>query len=179
MKINRWEIFSFLFVLILTICTGCDDPIDPTVLPAETQTGKNSFGCYVNNELFVNSDKWGITIGASYTKSTKLIQVYCFNKNRNSISIDVNTLSLNEKFNISKVEYAFSSDSIKLADGSYTFNRNLYLGKNIPVITITKFDTLNHIISGKFEFELKNLEDTTKIIKFTQGRFDAYLSIFK
>ncbi len=178
MKTNRLKALPLFILLVFLSFSACEEP-DSTVLPTETQTGKNTFGCYVNKELFVNSDKWGITIGASYTKSTKLIQVYCFNKNRNSISIDVNTFSLNEKFNISKVEYAFSSDSIKLADGSNTFNRNLYLGKNIPVITITKFDTLNHIISGKFEFELKNSEDDTKIIKFTQGRFDAYLSIFE
>ena len=42
---------------------------------------------------------------------------------------------------------------------------------NTGAITITKFDTINHIVSGTFYFKAK-LEDGTETVNVTDGRFD-------
>jgi hypothetical protein len=182
MKTLRWKTFPFLFVLILTSCTGCDDAIDPTLLPAETQSGKNTFGCYVGSDIFVNPYRNNTWLKANYFRDSNnqyFVSINTHNNVGKSINIIFNNFELNKRNSIRSVEYIYYSDTIKLAGGGYTFKTNTYFGKNIPAITLTKFDTLNHIISGKFEFDLKNSEDTTKVFKFTQGRFDMYLSIIK
>lgn len=182
MKRSRWRIFPFLFVLILSSCTSCNEPVDPTVLPAETQTGENTFGCYVGDKIFVNPYRNYSWLTANYGKSTNsqnFISIKAQSIGGASINLIFNNFELNKKFNIESMEYVYYSDTIKLSDNSYTFNTNVYSGKNLPSMTLTRFDTINHVISGRFEFELKNTEDSTKVIHFTQGRFDIYLSVIK
>ena len=181
MKTNRLKALPLFILLVLIFFSACEEQ-DPTVLPAETQTGKITFGCYVGSDIFVNPYRNNSWLKANYFRDSNnqcFVSINTHNNVRKSINIIFNNFELNKKNIIQSVEYIYYSDTIKLAGGGYTFKTNTYFGENISAITLTKFDTLNHIISGKFEFELKNLEDTTKIIKFTQGRFDAYLSIFK
>jgi hypothetical protein len=183
MKTSRWKIFPYLFVLILSSCTSCNEPIDPTVLPAETQSGKNSFGCYAGNMIFVNPYRNYSWLTADYGKDSINQQPYVSIEAKGlggkSISFYFKANELNKKLNIEYVKYIYFSDTVRLYDNSYTYNMNEYSGKNIPAITLTRLDTINHVVSGKFDFELKNTEDSTKIIKFTQGRFDLYLSVIK
>ena len=176
MNTNRWKIFPYLIVLILSSCTSCNEP-DPTELPAETQSGKNTFGCYVNNKIFLKGYLFGSTIGSSYVRSQKVAYIYCENKNSENIALRLDNFTLNKNVNILYASYSFNSDTLKLPDGSMTYRVNLCEGRNISTVTLTRFDTINHIISGKFEFELKDSRDTTRLIKITQGRFDFYLYV--
>ena len=48
---------SILLILLITLCFGCgnDDTITPNerTLPPITQTGANTFGCYIDDLLFI------------------------------------------------------------------------------------------------------------------------------
>ena len=77
MKTHGCQIFLFLIVFILSSFSACEEP-DPTVLPAETQSGKNTFGCYVNNELYVGgfSNLMGPnSLNATYNKKLNYISI--------------------------------------------------------------------------------------------------------
>ena len=55
---------QFLFFLTILSLVGCskDDPIPPepaSLLPTETQTGANTFGCIINNQVFYPRDGTG------------------------------------------------------------------------------------------------------------------------
>ena len=43
---------------------------------------------------------------------------------------------------------------------------------NVGSVTISKLDTVNKIVSGRFEFEVKNVDDQTETLKISRGRFD-------
>ena len=48
-------LFTFLTISFLISCSKKDDPIPPeplSKLPPETQTGANTFGCAINNQVF-------------------------------------------------------------------------------------------------------------------------------
>jgi hypothetical protein len=47
---------------------------------------------------------------------------------------------------------------------------------DVPYIYLTKLDTINRIISGRFEFELQTSDG--KKIRFTEGRFDIQLDVY-
>ena len=131
-----------------------DKTVDPTVMPAETTTGANTFGCLVDGWLYVGgryfnngtANHWSINF--TYTEST------------NSISVRVKVKDIG-KGN----EYiAFTIDDPVETDGKSTKNctfsnarwtdetdgsnpgENLGSGK----VEITYFDKTTKIISGRF-----------------------------
>ena len=179
MKTNRWKIFPYLFVLILSSCTSCNEP-DPTVLPAETQSGKNTFGCYVNNELFVGGF-------ASFMAPNPFNASY--SKKINYLAIEVSGV-LNNNFNndphIFMDVFSVKADSLLILNSVvYTNLNNLYPyyeTKNSGEIHITKLDTINKIVSGNFRFTAKSADykhkpvDNDSIV-VTNGRFDLKLTI--
>ena len=153
MKTNYWKIFRFLCVFILSSCTSCNEP-DPTVLPAETQSGKNTFGCYVNDELFVG--------GFASLMSPNPFDV-SYSKKYNGISILVSGV-VNNNFKTSRQIYievlSIKADSVMLIDKAYCYNINdlypYYDTNHSGEIYFTKLDTINKIVSGRFKFTAKS-----------------------
>lgn len=180
MKINRWKIFPFLCVLVLSSCTSCNEPADPTVLQTETQTGENTFGCYVNNEIFVGGF-------ASLMSPTAFNATY--SKKYNSIEILVSGI-LNNNLNTSREIYIevlnVKSDSILVINRAYCYNINnlypYYETKNSGEIYLTKLDTINKIVSGSFKFTAKSYDykhnpiDNDSVV-ISDGRFDLKMEI--
>ena len=58
-------------------------------------------------------------------------------------------------------------------------NHDLYSSKNMDYIYLTKFDTINKIVSGRFDYILKSESDSTLKINISKGRFDIKLDIYK
>lgn len=180
MKTNRWRIFPFLFVLVLSSCTSCDEP-DATVMPAETQNGKNTFGCYVGNELFVG--------GFGNLMSPRALNA-AYSKKFNSLGIDVSGV-LNNNFNTGRYilidVLSVKTDSAMLIDYVSCYNITdfypYYETKNSGEIYITKLDTIKKIVSGRFKFTAKSCDwhknpvDNDSVV-VSNGRFDLILEVF-
>ncbi len=170
-------------LLLLCLLASCkkDTPVEAApALPAATQSGKNTMGCKINGELFLlngKRDSWGIGLRAvQYKLSDTTYYTVSFNSREpkiylamSSFSLDGNnrdTFPLNGIF-VFDYSYAVLQDFRKntIAGVSYYSDRmhggTLIITKNTP-----------SFISGTFEFEILNGEDSTKSVKVTEGRFD-------
>ena len=159
---------ALIVVFITASASSCEKEKDAEPkLPEETQTGANTFGCYVNDVLFLK--EWSRHLGtyplqANYWKlANKLI--ISAQSNQKSISFSVLNPEVNKK--------------ITLLGASYYTGRYFYKINNAGDIFFTRFDLDNLIISGTFAFEIPidyddgNIIDT---IKVTQGRFDIKIN---
>jgi hypothetical protein len=175
MKTTMFKIAAMMLFLTIGACS-CTKWIDKkineklekerTTLPPETQTGKNTFGCYVNGELFVRergSAGFGMSsLRAEYFQTTKILSIMA-SSNKGSIGLRVSNPSVNGYKELSWIKYV---------KGNYdkTFN-----GHNLGEITLTRFDTVNGIVSGTFACEIPYHDEQNgkdSVIQITQGRFD-------
>ena len=127
------------------------------VLPAETQTGKGTFGCLVNGEVW-------LPIGKSYIPALSTTIQY------NILNLAANKLNENLVFGVRDI----------LATGDYDLKSNDNLAQfsigsvsykcTEGTMTITKYDKTNQIISGRFWFKAQS--NTGEIVEISEGRFD-------
>jgi hypothetical protein len=174
------RIFSVISLFIVLVSGNCkknnSDPIEE--LPPETQTGANTFGCLIDGKIFLPkgnplagpikkasyqlvNGKYSLLISGSNTSSniTKGVGMQ-----GDSIIISTGTFELveyNVKGKLSGSYAEFESGNIN----DY-FTNNINRGQ----LTITKFDTVNQIISGRFWFDAKN--SNGQIVQVREGRFD-------
>ena len=173
---------SIVFFFLLLTASGCRRknlaPIDK--LPPETQTGANTFGCLVNGEAFLPK---GDPFGGPIKKAQ-----YQFLNGKQGFGI-----SAKRSGSDMVKDVAISGDSFKLAAGIYDLtehNRNgrlsgSYAEYKLATVTvddyytnniqrgqliITKFDTMEQIVSGTFWFDAKNAAG--QIVQVRSGRFD-------
>jgi hypothetical protein len=171
---------KFLQILILLVslssCNSCEEE-EWTTLPPETQTGANTFGCYVNGEPFVKDGRLspGQTkpYAAEYIRQQNLLIVYSTSK-LGLIYISVNNPQERVASTISSASFLSNTKLTKCTT---------YYGENIGKITITKFDTINNIASGNFALTLNcelyhNPGTPDSILSVTDGRFDIKLDIY-
>ena len=167
-KINKFLMNASL-LLFLSSFSSCQKE-DLNVLPQETQTGANTFGCYIENQLFVRSYGATIThtpyISAIYTKDSAFLEIYAENKDIGNFGFWIKNPKVNTFNRIYKVVFESS-------------NHDLYSSKNMDYIYLTKFDTINKIVSGRFDYILKSESDSTLKINISKGRFDIKLDIYK
>ena len=149
-------------------------------LPPETQTGANTFGCYVNGILFVPKRKLGDNPDATYHRETNSLQFGCYWRfpriilyveNPRESEYNSLTLGILEKFHAENECWSF-------------------VGENAGHVFITKFDTINRIVSGTFEFSARCATGSfgpshlgniiyagDSIVQISDGRFDIKLNI--
>ncbi|KHJ36919.1 hypothetical protein PBAC_28960 [Pedobacter glucosidilyticus] len=131
-------------------------------LPAETQTGANTFGCVVNGEVWLPRSNF------PYSSLTAVIQYDILDLvsrqgNKSAVSLAIRDLASTGAYLI--------QDQIIFA--SYSYSDKFYKADE-GTITITKYDKLNQIISGRFWFNAEN--SNGEIIHVTDGRFDLKYS---
>jgi len=152
---------------------GCEQDEKIKALPAATQEGKNTFGCYVNNAIWLAEDEkvcvfCPLNVGATYDTISGEVRIFAFRKKTDDSSEDI---SLYAK-NVNAVgNFALSID-INNSMTSYTKtpSNDKYLLANKGNLNISKLDTVNRIISGTFSFEASN---GNTILAITKGVFDA------
>ncbi|TKC00740.1 DUF6252 family protein [Pedobacter cryophilus] len=155
----------FLFISFL-LFTGMQCEKDETnkeeVLPAETQTGKGTFGCLVNGEVWLPRGKFPYA-GLTTTIQFNILSIGASKSNtgisfgvRNMVDVGTYNLSLDINF----VEYSVDTKIFKITEG---------------ILTVTKYDKVNQIISGKFWFKAKS--SSGEIVEITEGRFDDKFTI--
>lgn len=166
--------FGIAFLLLLT--AACNKlevfPKPPApFLPAATTEGLNTYGCYVNDSLRVRNDRY--LFNADYSKGSISILLSNFGSSlyyTESLSITSDKSIYNE--GVFQLVSPSAEMSAHTGYAGYLGSGGLYytidsLGGTLEV---TRLDTINFIISGKFSFQAIN-EDRT-IVKIDSGRFD-------
>ena len=180
MKTTNIIFISTCMLLFLSSFSSCEKE-NLNELPAETQSGKNTLGCMIGNELFLGGYfpiTGAIPLGAAYKRETKKISIYAYGKiNNKAAGIIALNIDHQKIDSLQKIQIGYYS---KLSSASECFQYSVI---NDGEINLTKFDTINKIISGKFNFKGKCSDelfhfsgnDSTQI---TQGRFDIQLRIY-
>ena len=178
MKRNKYIIICFFLVLVLSSFSSCEKDEDFSVLPAETQSGNNTFGCYVEGKRFFG----GYLVYA-------MVPGFAVSYHNKSNYIIINTTGRfedNEKGAMSMQIFNPSVNvTLKIFNGEFKYiNSNLRINYGVldgGEVTITKFDTINKIVSGRFNMIGKtdigtNDYSVSDSIKITEGRFDLKIS---
>ncbi len=180
----------FLFFAVLTL-VGCSKNDDGPKLPPITQTGENTFGCYINGRLLVPRNGTGtfnapdnglrFIVGPGpdefYYHEIK-VQDFIGSKGG---SMDIHIIDLYQNgagnYEIQKSNCALDID----ANNSINIRCRYYNGQSYDYycsiegtgsLNIMRFDLENRIVSGTFNFKARNENNSNDIIEITEGRFD-------
>jgi len=167
-----------LFLLLLTTLTlSCCNKDDNNCkgidcLPLATQTGAGTFGCLVNGEPYVDNSGYfncfyQMVDGNYYFgirgRKENFINQIGIGSEKMFINLGTNqTLKSQQEGNF----YGRISFNCSSCVGATT------LDENPGIITFTKLDFQNKIVSATFEFTVTD-PNTGVVYEITQGRFDA------
>ncbi|OJY88264.1 MAG: hypothetical protein BGP13_06955 [Sphingobacteriales bacterium 40-81] len=152
------------------------------VLPPETQEGKNTFGCYVNGELFVPGGGGLGPIKTCYyqliypSESGYVFHVSASDKRGNiskNIAINIDSIKISEGLVIQLKHVTrgvVGGGQYSGEQGADGIHRFYTTDEAVGQIVINKFDEANHIAAGTFWFTAVNSQGET--VKITDGRFD-------
>jgi hypothetical protein len=174
MKNNLLAILSIS--LLLTACKK-----EVTELPADTQTGANTFGAKINGEFWKPQGFGPIPannlLEARMVGNDLVINARNFASSPNETEFEIRITGLTD----SGVYPLNSSVTHPSFDASYAYyvKRNLTpknewitSSANTGSVTITKIDRVAGIVSGSFQFNALNIYNTPEPITVTEGRFD-------
>jgi hypothetical protein len=177
-------------LLAITICciqASCKKDKTDDGLPPLTFEGKNTIGCKINGVAWVPKGIYDPT-GILYPTSGGYYQDPFFpgvhilldtNSPDGYIELFCRNYSGSGYLTVGKYLFSKSTGDIKFGNGqihSYGYfrtNGRTYFTDSLHTgwIDILKSDSVNKIISGRFEFDGYNSSDG-KIFKITEGRFD-------
>jgi len=172
------HLFLILAIITLSCCNKNDDDqtINPiALLPPATQTGAQTFGCLINGQPFVPPIFGSNAPSAFYqfVDGAYTLGISAGTGGGNQLkSILIGALDVPE---ISTLNYQLKSEQSGNFLGKYLIGGGIvYTGItsdiNPGVLTITRFDSDNFIISGTFSFTV--LDNDGNEINITEGRFD-------
>ncbi len=173
-----------LMISLATVSVSCTKD-NHNEFPAATQEGKNTFGAYIDGKPFIaGSTLFGTIypVNALYCSDATIL----YNKGFFSIggidarysvvgiagNIGINKLNVFGTGEYPLVDRAGYSTNFNL-DGIFYYNEKsgkTYLAES-GNLTITKLDTINRIVSGRFHFAAKDSLGTK--VQITGGIFDA------
>ncbi|WP_435412372.1 hypothetical protein [Psychroserpens mesophilus] len=187
---------SILLLVLTTICFNCgnDDTIlnHERTLPPITQNGANTFGCYIDNTLFIprngdgtfnNSDPaalvWGDPSGNLQYQEYDLHDY----KSEHTASVFLHLQGIHQygtdNYIINESNGLTSVDGL---DHTYMHcrvwrenvgNYQNYLSyENSGTITITNYSLSSRLVSGTFSGSVRNYQEPHDTIQITNGRFD-------
>jgi hypothetical protein len=186
---------TLLTFVLLTSCSKDDNKVvvDKTFqLPAETQTGANTFGVTIRGKVYVPRTPTGINIGPTQRamtlwaspgstdwdelevidgKSAVGFQIFVHIQNLKILGVQQYSLH-QSNFNNGIDSVSFSNIYFKIWDSS--ISNYAYYGsiENQGEINITRYDLPNRIVSGTFKGKFARFDNANDIIEITDGRFD-------
>ena len=187
--------YTLLILLITSTLISCsnNDPIEPftPTLPPITQTGANTFGCYIGGNLLTPRDGSGSIYGTpkgvkiiaggippqiTYTeifvddrKSDKggLIRIHFENLN----DVGVGQYIINESNCQGNIDSPINTNIYcRVYDNTAQIYKWYCSIENAGTITITKYE--NGIVSGTFSCIVQSQDNSNEQIEITEGRFD-------
>jgi hypothetical protein len=171
---------AFYFILISLGLLSCKKEV--SALPSATQSGANTFGCKIDGKFWVPAG-FGIvstapTLEARITGSDLYINARDFSSSPTESEFEFfikdlagtgnYTLSTGASHPDYSNSYAYYVHRRVTPDNEWV-TTSPYTG----TVTITKIDSVNHFVSGTFEFRAINLYNTPQPINVTEGRFDV------
>lgn len=170
-----------IMTLSVLACTGCNKEIKE--LPDATQSGANTFGAKVNG-AFWKPQGFGFFPANDILESTVA-------------GNDIQIWARNFASSPNETEFYLLIKNVT-GPGTYLLNQDIpshpypnvsygyYVKRNMTpqnewatsssytgTVTITRFDKINSIASGTFEFNAINLYNTPEPLTVTEGRFDV------
>ncbi len=194
----KTKILLFLTILSLVSCSNDDATTkDPFVqLPPETQTGANTFGCIINNQVFYPRDGtgtifnpggkglkfWGDPNDPSGNGNYNELEIRNLQDSKPANSMIIHLQGLDQKgvgeYVWKESNFYNSIDGLmqnyvyaKIYDASVNGWRYYGSYENSGKVTITKYANNNTIVSGNFSGKLRLLNGTEEI-DILDGRFD-------
>ena len=180
------KVKSILFLILLAnaamlfMAVQCSRKEEIPALPPETQEGKNTFGCYINGELFIKRK------ASLFVPNNPLVAIYYRETKR--LVVDCEAWK-NLGFMQLHIDNPHEGEMFPLSLGFFTYRSHPFGCEDRGEIFITKFDTVNNIVSGIFEFTGREASfygyperitytgDSTAQV--TDGRFDVKLQIYE
>ena len=160
--------------LTLSSCESCEEKEWDT-LPPETQIGANTFGCYVNGELFVKKKgEFGFMVSpplSAYYDSNQVLSINCGGRD------EMGEICLRVRNPVEGIKQATlwaTLTKIVNTEDNKTYIVTYNMVANTGEIVLTKLDIVNRIVSGRFQFQGRysgTLGDS--IVFVTNGRFDT------
>jgi len=177
-KINVALLILCLLVLNTTSCRR--DSYEES-LPLVTQTGKNTFGCLVNGLVWRNKGPAPFPSPNLYFSRSLISQIIAIRSEDDNI---YQVISISTKIPISVGKYSLNGLNYQ-AKFINNITSCYYQADSISAsgeLEITKFDTLNNIISGLFNFKATKFNSINIVSKgncdstlsITEGRFDIH-----
>jgi hypothetical protein len=170
-----------ILLLMLILVTACEKelPPYPTKLPPATEEGKNTFGCMIEDELYVpeiRRPSYTVSIHNSYPIKLEFPQYPDY-------YLMIHTArAAGKKDDFKDADITLYASDInkpgiyKLSISSI-YNNSCYTSYLIEdnLLIITKLDTVNYVISGQFNGMARDCHTYSRYISITQGRFDLKL----
>jgi hypothetical protein len=162
-----------LCLLVLQACSNDDQPVNPVdALPLITQTGENTFACLINGKPFFSSrDR-----RAFYTFADGAYTLGISGSRTDDIGLrSINLVALDIVEGVTEGSFPLNARMSGGYSAEYFIDGGLTLETGTTDetpgnLTITRFDLEEFIVSGTFEFSVKDEEG--KPLNFTDGRFD-------
>ncbi|MBN1182093.1 MAG: hypothetical protein JXB49_07390 [Bacteroidales bacterium] len=160
----------FLIATVLIFLKSCEAPEVPTSLPEITTTGENTFGCYINDEIYIPEIR-DLSFTSEIIFEYPKYPDYLFTVETNRIAnekdeFDDVFLVINIENVTETMTYSIKSSVIYYNDNSYHLDTSF-----IHNLIVSHIDTIQEIISGTFSYTAKNVETNEKLY-ITEGRFD-------
>jgi hypothetical protein len=174
---------TILFIITLFLCStfaACKkdkNAANDNQLPPATQTGANTFGCLVNDKLFVPK---------GYTNPYPNYRIFVDPGANNDLEIKTYSYSNNIETDIGFTAFGVNGPNNYVVQNGgliypyYRQNTNSDICNFTSTtsnfksgyLKITRYDLPARIISGEFEFKLYDSTISCDTIRITQGRFD-------
>ena len=174
---KKLQLALLMLCLIAIHTTSCKKD-KSNVLPDETQEGNNILAFLLDGRAWTSDGPYGLTMGSanklnlSIRASVGIQYIPNVNFNIKNTPIKTDTVYLlSSKSDLNFGEYC---ESTMDGDTYHYFTNDKYTGS----VTLTKFDTINKIVSGRFSFKAKREISGSKdckcdtVISITDGRFD-------
>lgn len=174
---NQFLILSLLAFAI----ASCKKEINE--LPQATDTGAHTFGAKVNGVMwkpqgfgpFPANDILESTVAGNdiqiwarnFASSPNETEFYLLIKDVTGTG----TYSFNQ--NIPSHPYPNTSYGYYVKRKMTPLNEWITSSSHTGTVTITRFDKINRIASGTFQFEAMNMYNTPELLSVTEGRFDV------
>lgn len=153
------------------------DPV--SALPPETQTGANTFGCFVNGQVWRpggndGTSNYSVAYDYAYAQGTLSVGTYRLTGNggdQQTLGFSSDSLRTTGIYKLSSTGHNRAAFVNRVTKCTYiTADPGTYCN---GTLTITRLDRTLGIVSGTFSFTLAKAGCDT--IKVTQGRFDKKL----
>jgi hypothetical protein len=189
----KYSILILLLIGLVHSCNESDDEFNPT-LPLITQTGANTFGCYVDGVLVTPRNGATSSLGhptpgmiMSSGPQTQEIPYHELrirdSKSGTGAILNIHFINLDENgegvFTINESNcYSYVYSPVNLNIFCRIFDNDTQAFKwycsieNSGELLITRYDKNEGIFSGTFSCKAINRDNPDEIIEITQGRFD-------